>query len=182
MAQKTGKDGEKGGGKKPAGQQKRSKETRGKEQRAKEPRARQAGARTAASGRFREVGDNASQVVRQAAAVLEEELAAGIVAGQRIEERFRAERRLDESAVGDVVERFRGTAHELVEVLGERIAELGSAETQDLAERFLSDAQGALDAVANLARFAPEIVNSLAAGQGLGGGEGSEGTRRKSAE
>lgn len=119
-------------------------------------------------GQFRALGQSASDVVQQAAAVLEEELAAGIVAGQRIEERFRAERRVDEAEVADVVERFRANAHELVEVVGDRIAELGSGDAQDLAKRFLNDAHGLLDTVANLANFAPEIVNRLSVSQSSG--------------
>lgn len=120
----------------------------------------------AEGGRFQPIGDSASEVVKQAAAVLEEELAAGVVASQRIQERFRAERRVDQGEVDDVVERFRSSAHELVEVVGERIAEMGSGETQDLAKRFLGDAHGLLDAAANLATFAPELVNRLVASDG----------------
>jgi hypothetical protein len=127
---------------------------------AKQPKTGKASA-TAKGGRFKGLGDSASQVVQQAAAVLEEELAAGIVAGKRVEERFRKERRVDEADIADVVERFRQNAHEMVEVVGERIGELQSDATQDLAKRFLTDAHDVLDAVANLANLAPEIVNRL---------------------
>lgn len=107
------------------------------------------------------LGAGATDVIRQAAAVLETELAFGLAAVQRAEKRFREERKLDPADFEETVSRFRTTGHELVDMTRTRFEELKSRETDELVQRFLKDAHGVLDTVLNLVNLAPELVNRL---------------------
>ena len=102
-------------------------------------------------------------MVRRAAAVLEEEVAAGIAGTQTIERRFSKERRIDQGEFEEVMGRFRKDAHELIDLAGDRIAELGAGDVQELAGRFTRDAHDVLDMALNLANLTPDIANRLAA-------------------
>jgi hypothetical protein len=62
-------------------------------------------------------GRNATRVVRQAAKVLEQELAAGIVAAKRIEERFIDVQQIRSRNPDEVMQRFRRDAHEVVDII-----------------------------------------------------------------
>ena len=100
-----------------------------------------------------EIGKTASQVIQEAASVLEEELATGLIAARKVS------RRLED--FDEVLKRFRSTGHELIEVARDRIEELGSDTTQELSQRFLYDAQGALDVIVDLIESAPKLADQL---------------------
>lgn len=114
------------------------------------------------SRKFDELGKETSEVVQRAAAVLEEELAVGVVAAKEIGERFRAERRFDEATFMDAVERLQRDAHEVVRVASDRVEDLRSDNTQELIQRFMADAHVAIDAFVNLVALVPDMVNQLA--------------------
>lgn len=58
-----------------------------------------------------------SGIVQQAASILEEELAAGIIAAKRVEARFVDVGKLRESDPKEVMQRFRRDAHDVVDIL-----------------------------------------------------------------
>lgn len=62
-------------------------------------------------------GRNATRIVREAAKVLEAELAAGIHAAKRIEERFIDVQQLRSRNPEEVMQRFRRDTHELVDII-----------------------------------------------------------------
>ena len=123
-------------------------------------RARQAG----------KLGRTASDVVRQAAAVLEDELAHGIVTARKVEQRAREERRVDSRDFEQIANRFRATGHELVNVAKERADELRSEETDALINNFLTDAHEVLDTVMDLVKVAPQLIDRLSPPEGESGG------------
>jgi hypothetical protein len=104
-----------------------------------------------------------SAAVRQAASVLERELAAGLAGVRRLGTRFSEERRVDQAEFEDVLERFRTNAHELIDAASARVTELGSEDVQDLSRRLTRDAHDLFDTFADLFRLAPDMINRVAA-------------------
>lgn len=107
------------------------------------------------------LGADTAGVILQAASVLQRELAAGLAAAQRAEERFRSERRLDPADFEETLSRFRSSGHEAVDMARARFDALKSKETDELVQRFLKDAHAALDTLMNLVDLAPELANRL---------------------
>jgi hypothetical protein len=62
-------------------------------------------------------GRAATRIVREAAKVLEQELAAGIVAAKRVEERFIDVQQIRARNPDEVMQRFRRDAHEVVDIV-----------------------------------------------------------------
>jgi uncharacterized protein YidB (DUF937 family) len=105
--------------------------------------------------------EQASSAVRQAASVLETELAAGLAGVQKLERRFTSERRIDEDELADVLSRFRANAHELIDVGSARLEDVRSPDVRDLTQRLTLDAHNLLDTMVNLLGTAPELVDRL---------------------
>jgi hypothetical protein len=124
-----------------------------------QPRRRQAKRK---SPRLEAAADDASTAVRQAATVLESELSSGLAGVRKIQQRFTKERRVDQKEFDEVLERFRGNAHELIDVAAGRMADLRAPDVQDLSQRLTADAHDLFDTVLNLVGMAPDIVNRLA--------------------
>ena len=58
-----------------------------------------------------------SEVVQKAASILEEEIAAGIVAAKKVEEQFINVKEMRSEISGDVIPRFRKDAHDIIDIL-----------------------------------------------------------------
>jgi hypothetical protein len=65
----------------------------------------------------RNLAGTTSEVVQKAASILEEEIAAGIVAAKKVEEQFINVKAVREANPGDIIPRFRKDAHEIVDLL-----------------------------------------------------------------
>jgi hypothetical protein len=111
--------------------------------------------------RVKESGSETSDAVQRAASVFEEELAAGLAGAEKLEQRFRAEHRIDPDELNTIVQRFRDDGHNVIEVLAERLGDFQSEDMRSLAQRFTKDAHGLLDTFANLVNLAPDVVNRL---------------------
>src|SRR6476620_10832594 len=94
-------------------------------------------------GSLEDIGKTTSQVVQEAAAVLEEDLATGLIAARKVSQRLAKEQRLEADDFADALSRFRSTGHELIEIAQGRLEELRSDANQDLLKRLLTDSQGA---------------------------------------
>jgi hypothetical protein len=106
---------------------------------------------------------SASAAVRQAASVLERELAAGLAGVRKVETRFTKERRVDPGEFDAVLERFRSNAHELIDVTSARVVELGSDDVADLSKRLTRDAHDLFDVALDMFKLAPDAINRLVA-------------------
>lgn len=113
--------------------------------------------------RLDETAAAASTVVRQAATVLESELSAGLAGARKVETRLTKERRLDQGEVDAVLRRLRDNAHEAIDAIAGRVADLRSDDVQDLSQRLTRDAHDVFDMMINLLGTAPDIFNRLAA-------------------
>ena len=74
--------------------------------------------------------ETTSRIVRQAASILEEEIAAGVVAAQEVEKRFIDVDTLRSGDPGEVIQRFRKDTHEVVDIL----LDLAHAATRSLGD------------------------------------------------
>jgi hypothetical protein len=111
--------------------------------------------------RLRSAGEQASSAVIQAASVLESELAGGIEEARRLQSKFTEQRRLEPGDLDELAGRVRRSAHDLIDVLTERVHDLGAQDVQDLAGRLGKDAHSVLDGVMDLVGVVPDVVNRL---------------------
>jgi hypothetical protein len=115
------------------------------------------------AGRFAQLNTATSQIVREAAALLDDEVALGIVAARQMQERFSKERRIDPADFRDSLQRFQADAHEVVNMLNQQFAELRSAENADLVSRFVANTHDLLDVVVGVVTMGAEIADQLVA-------------------
>jgi hypothetical protein len=113
--------------------------------------------------RLGSAAEGASKAVRQAATVLEGELASGLSGVRRIEARFSSERRVEPKEFDEVLQRLRVNVHEFIDLAAGRIADLRSDEVQNLSKRLTTDAHDLFDTMINLVGLAPDVINRLAA-------------------
>jgi len=112
--------------------------------------------------RFGQIGATTSQIVMDAAALLDEEVAAGIVAAKRVQERFQKERRIDPADFSEALQRFRSDAHDIVNTLNDQFTRLRSPENDELIGRLLKDTHNLLDLAFGIVDTGAEIASQLA--------------------
>lgn len=102
---------------------------------AKQQRANTAKAEPGArSARLKQISKSSSQIVKDAAVLLDEELASGIVAAKQVQQRFQKERRINPGDFKDALTRFQGDAHDVVNLLNDSISPITIKEvTSELA-------------------------------------------------
>jgi predicted transcriptional regulator len=111
--------------------------------------------------KFERLGAATSDVVMQAASVLEEELAAGIEAAKKAEERFRREGQFNPQDVAGLIERLRLDGHDVVDMVRDRLDVLKSEDADELAKRLANDAHQLVDLAAQMAVQVPDLLNRL---------------------
>jgi hypothetical protein len=99
----------------------------------------------ARSERFKQISRSSSQIVKDAAVLLDEEIAAGIVAAKQMQQRFQKERRIDPADFKSLIQKFQSDAHEVVNLFSDQIAELRSKENAELIDSLVRRAHDALD-------------------------------------
>jgi hypothetical protein len=99
--------------------------------------------------------------VKEAAALLDEEVAAGIVAARQMQERFRRERRIDPADFQESIQRFQHDAHEMVTLLDQQFAEIRSNENAELVSRLLTNAHDLVDVLVGVVNMGADIANQL---------------------
>lgn len=134
-----------------------------KSRKKKQPRANAAkdDPRTRAA-RLKQISKSSSQIVKDAAGLLDEELASGIVAAKQVQQRFQKERRINPGDFKDALTRFQGDAHDVVNLLNDQFAEMRSDENAELVKRFTGNAHSLLDLVVELVNTSAEIADQLA--------------------
>lgn len=114
-------------------------------------------------GGFEEAARTASEAVRRAASVLEEELASSLSGVHRLQERLIEERRVDQEAFDDVVRRLKSNGREFIDAAAGRIDDLRADDVKELTEQFTSQAQDLFDTTVSLMTLVPDLVNRLMA-------------------
>ena len=111
--------------------------------------------------RFTKIGKSSSQIVIDAANLLDEEMASGIVAAKQMQQRFRKERRINPGDFKDALNKFQGDAHEMVNMLNDQFGELQSEETSKLVNRLNRNTHDLLDLVVELVNTSAEVTDLL---------------------
>jgi len=111
--------------------------------------------------RIKQISRASAQIVQEAAALLDEEVAAGIVAAKKMQTRFEKERRIDPADFKEALQRFQSDAHEVVNLLNEQLAELRTDENAAIVERLVSNTHGLLDLAVGLVNMGADIANQV---------------------
>lgn len=114
-----------------------------------------------ANDRIGQISSATSQIVKDAGAVLDEEMAIGIVTAKRMQDRFDSERRIDREDFAEALRRFQSDGHDLVRLVDQQIVELRSDENVDLTNRLMSNVHNLLDLAVGLVGTGTEIANQL---------------------
>lgn len=115
----------------------------------------------ASPGRINQISKASAQIVKEAAALLDEEMAAGMVAAKKMQQRFDKERRIDPADFKEALQRLQSDGHEVVNLLNDQIAELRSEENAAIMKRLTDNAHDLLDLAVGLVNMGAEIVNQL---------------------
>lgn len=118
--------------------------------------------------RLRSIGEQTSAVVREAADVLEQELAGGLDEARRLQQQFTERRRVEPGDLDELAARVRRNGHDLIDVVSERLAEMEAEDVRELSDRFTKDAHEILNAVMDLVDLAPGLINKMAERVGVG--------------
>ena len=116
----------------------------------------------ARSARLKQISKSSSQIVKDAASLLDEEIASGIVAAKQVQQRFQKERRINPADFKDALTRLQGDAHDAVNLINDQFAELRSDENAELVKRFTDNAHSLLDLVVEMVNTSAEIADQLA--------------------
>jgi len=116
----------------------------------------------ARQAQFKRMGQSSSQIVRDAAMLLDDEIAAGIVAAKQMQKRFRKERRIDPGDFKGALQRFQGDAHAVVNMINDQLSQLRSEENAELTTRLTHNTHDLLDLGIELINMGAEIADELA--------------------
>jgi len=132
----------------------------------KEPSSKQGtstkGKSNRTSGRFEDISKSTAQIVKDAAELLDQELAEGIVAADRVQKRFRQERRIDPGDFSNALQRFQTDAHEVIQLLNDRLDEMRSQENFELVKKLVDRSHDMVDLAVELVNGSAEIATQLA--------------------
>ena len=135
---------------------------------------RKAPQRARSSRKIQDLGPGGAEVVRKATDVLESELATGLAAAQKAQQRFREEKRVDAADLREALSRFREDGHQVVDLARSLTSELRSDSTNELAQRLFKDAHDALDLALGMVELAPDLINRAAQMAGVDKGQPGE--------
>jgi len=114
------------------------------------------------SERFHQISQSTSQIVKDAAALLDEEVAAGIVAARKVQQRFQKEQRIDSADFQEALHKFQGDAHQVVGMLTTQFDQLRSKENSELIKRLVSNTHDVVDLAVEMVNMGAEIAGQLA--------------------
>lgn len=118
--------------------------------------------KNAFSGRFEQMSKSTSQIVKDAAALLDEELAAGVVAANQVQKRFRKEGRVDPADFSDALQRFQADAHEVITLLNDRLNDMRSDENFEVVKNLVNRSHDMVDLAVEMVNSSAEVATQLA--------------------
>ena len=131
--------------------------------RVKRPLSRAATNRGKSKGseQIKQISKVSSQIVKDAAVLLDEEIAAGIVAAKQMQRRFQKERRIDPNDFREAILQFQEHGHEVVNQLNERVSDMGAQENQEILRRLVSKSHDLLDLSVEVFNMGAELADQL---------------------
>jgi len=115
----------------------------------------------AGQARVSQISGATAQIVTEAGALLDEEMAAGIVAARRMQERFDSEHRLETGDFKEALQRFQSDGHALVDLLNDQATALRSDDNAELSSRLVSNVHDLVDLAVGLVTMGSEVANQL---------------------
>ena len=109
--------------------------------------------------RFEEVSKSPAQIVKDAAALLDEKLAAGIEAAKQVQQRFRKQGRIDPADFSDALKPFQADGHEVIALLNDRLDEMRSQENFQLVRKLVEWSHDLVDVAGELVNRSAEIAH-----------------------
>ena len=113
------------------------------------------------TARLGAVTESSSQIVKEAASLLEEEVAAGIVAAKQVQERLQRERRVDPADFKESVTRLQAQAHDVVNQFSSQLSDPKLQENVDLLQRFVSNSHDLVDLAVEMLNTNAELADQL---------------------
>jgi hypothetical protein len=110
---------------------------------------------------FERVQKESPEIIREAALLLDEELAAGIVAAKKMHRRFQEERRIDPADFKDALQRLQSDAHEVVTILNQQVTQMSSKENTEVVTRLISNSHGLIDLLVGFVDTGVDVANQL---------------------
>lgn len=104
----------------------------------------------------------ASEVVKQAAAILQKELTDSSGMAGEMQKKFATTRRVDHGEFKVLADRVRKDVHDLIAIASEMFSELRTEEVQSLVDRIATDAHDVVDTTMNLVEHTPEAATRFA--------------------
>jgi len=123
---------------------------------------RSASSRGSDAKRLKDIGEHTAQIVKEAAAILNEEVAAGVVAARRMQQRFKKERRVDPADFKEALQKFQSDAHDIVDLLNRQLDEFRSQENSALIKRLIGTSHDMLDLAVEFVETGAEVAGQLA--------------------
>lgn len=115
----------------------------------------------AGRARLQQMSKGSSQIVKDAAALLDEEMAAGILAAKLMQQRFKKDKHIDPTDFREALQKFQGHAHEVVNQLQGKLSEAGAQENAELIRHFVTNTHDLLDLTVELVNTGAEIADRL---------------------
>jgi hypothetical protein len=123
--------------------------------------ASRAGTSNGRAKRLRLIGQNSSQIVRDAARLLDEDLAAGIIAAKQVQGRLHNGKRINPSDFQAALKRLRDDGHAVVGILDEQMTAVRSRENAEVVNRLLENTRNLLDLIVEAVNTGATVANQF---------------------
>ena len=119
------------------------------------------GSTSAQSQRIKNASKSVTNIVKDAADILDEEVASGIIAARQVQDRFKKENRIDPKDFESALQKFNTDAHEVLTMVGKQIDELSSKENSEMTKRLMSRTHDVLDLAIEMVNTGAGLANEL---------------------
>jgi hypothetical protein len=102
-----------------------------------------------------------AELVRQAAVILDQEMAVGVTAAKAVQQRLARERRIEPADFREAMQRFQSDARDIVNSLNAQVAGEKLNQNVELAKRFITRASDMIDLAVGVVTTSTELANEL---------------------
>ena len=113
------------------------------------------------TARIKNANKSVTNIVKDAAAILDEEVASGIIAARQVQERFKRENRIDPKDFESALQKFNADAHEVLNLLSQQIDELHHKDNVELTRRMMDKTHDVLDLSVEMVNIGAKMANEL---------------------
>ncbi len=147
----------------------------------KSPKGGERTTRGRRNARLDDLSKGTARIVQDAAALLDEELASGIVTAGRVQRRLRKEQRVDPQDFAEALQRFQADAHQVLTLLSGRIDEMRQDKNFEIVSNLFERSHDMVDLAVELVNNSAEVASQLANSSILKREKGGRGERNNNA-